>query len=152
MSEKAEEARRADESSEEAGAATEEEAAEEGDEELARMRRELAEGDSAELVVARMQREDARREEAARRRREALEAYRRMPEAQRSAERWGRRNPAATDFLRRERQPRGAGDDNPFERWMAVEQQWRKELFSRALRVIDETSDLPDEEDYLAEM
>ena len=53
MSEKAEEARRADESSEEAGAATEEEAAEEGDEELARMRRELAEGDSAELVVAR---------------------------------------------------------------------------------------------------
>ena len=44
MSEKAEEARRADESSEEAGAATEEEAAEEGDEELARMRRELAEG------------------------------------------------------------------------------------------------------------
>ena len=55
-----------------------------------------------------MQREDARREEAARRRREALEAYRRMPEAQRSAERWGRRNPAATDFLRREIQTRGS--------------------------------------------
>ena len=58
--------------------------------------------------VGRMQREDARREEAARRRREALEAYRRMPEPQRSAERWGRRNPAATDFLRREIQTRGS--------------------------------------------